>query len=119
MRLNLSHGLVVDDLALCSIKSSTLCVLTELFLAESDLLQYNLVSLAARLDLKETIHGLERNTLGFGNQEPNEYDTSHHHASEEEVYTTTRWSHVEEHKGGESRNDEVEEPVVCGSLCRY
>jgi hypothetical protein len=115
--LCLGNVLVVEDiLSLGSVEVCSLCVVAEFLVAKSDLFEHDLVGFANRLDLEETVHGFERDTLGLGYEEPDEDDTEKHHAGEEEVDTTTGGTHVEEHQGSEARNDEVPQPIVCSGL---
>lgn len=102
-----STVLDVSNLALLEAQASALGILAEFLLGFLDLEHDDGVGLAARLDLEESVHGLERNGLGLGNEEVDENNGQQHHASEEEVDTATGLAHVEEHLRSESGNDEV------------
>lgn len=62
---------------------------------------------------KESVHGLERNTLGLWHEEEDEDDGADHKSGKEEEETVT---HSGEGLWGEPGNNEVPEPVG-GSCC--
>ena len=86
-------------------------------LLSSELGEDDLVRLACgEFAGEEAVHGLERDALGLGQEEPDEDDRAQHQAREEEVDAV---AHGIEHLGSEAGNDEVPEPVVRSgeSLC--
>lgn len=81
--LNL-HGiqLSLSETRLFNVMTETLLILAQ---SGNDLP----VSTPDRLDLEQTVHALERNTLGLGDEEEDEEDGADHQRREEEVHAIT------------------------------
>lgn len=112
LSLLFSNVLEVTKLSLSSTKTSSLGIVSEFLLLLSNLLEDSLVGLADWLDGEETVHALERDGLGLWDEEVDEEDGQDHHGGEEKVDTAARRTHGQEHLRGETRDDEVPEPVV-------
>ncbi len=61
--------------------------------------------------VEESVHSLERDTLGLGHQEEDKDGGEDHEGCEEKVDAE---AHGSEHLGGEASDKEIPEPVVCG-----
>lgn len=90
----------------------------ELLFSGAVLVEDDLIGLPDRLGGEQAVHALERNALGFGDEEEDEEDGCDHHRGEEEVHATSGGAHGVEHGGGEAGDEEVPEPIArcCGSL---
>jgi hypothetical protein len=84
-------------------------ILLKILILSSELLHQNLVCLPGWLDLEKPIHGFKRQRLCLWDAEKHEEDRNDHKRSEEKVNSISpRFKHLL----GESRNDEIPEPVV-------
>jgi hypothetical protein len=97
--------------------SSTLGIVPELLILILELGHDCAVCHSDWLDLEESVHCLEWDRLGLGDQEVDKRNGEDHEASEEKVDSV---SHGKEHLWCESADNEVPEPVVrsCGSLAQ-
>lgn len=69
--------------------------------------QNNFIRLSRRRDVKETIHGFERDGFCLGDEKPDEENAENHHAGEEEEDSAAARAHVVEHLRCEAGDDEV------------
>jgi hypothetical protein len=93
-------------------KTRSLNVVAEALFVLAQLGDHLSVGTPHGLDVEQLVHALEWNTLGFGDKEVYEYDGAHHQRCEEEVHAVT---HGCEHLRGETRDEEVPQPVGGGS----
>jgi hypothetical protein len=70
------------------------------------------MSLPHGLDLKKTVHGIKRQTLGLRDKEKHESSREDHKRRKEEVNAV---AHANKHLGRKAGNNKIPEPVVrCG-----
>lgn len=69
--------------------------------------QNNFIRFSRRRNVKETIHGFERDGFCLGDEKPDEENAENHHAGEEEEDSAAARAHVVEHLGREAGDDEV------------
>lgn len=101
------RSLGMGMLLFSNIHANNIGIVPELFLPGALFFEDDAVGLPHWLCFEETVHGLERNRLGFGDEEEDEEDGKDHHGGEEEVDAAARWTHVVEHLGSEAGDDEV------------
>ena len=87
---------------------------SEFFLLDSKLSHQSRMGLPRRLDLKQSIHALKRNTLCLRHEEVHKEDGQDHQARKQEVDAET---HGRESLWREARDDKVPEPVVASGEC--
>ncbi len=79
---------------------------SEIAILGTKFIKNDLVRLSSRefFAAEKTIHRFERDSLGFGDQEPDKHNRAQHHGGEEEVDPV---GHGGEHLGSEAGDDEV------------
>ena len=97
----------MNVLVLRDVDANHFGIVPELFFADAFLFKDDVVGLPHGLDLEETVHALEGNALGFGDEEEDEEDGEDHHGGEEEVDAAAGGAHGVEHGGGEAGDEEV------------
>ena len=100
------------SLLLGDVQARAIGIVPELLFPRAVLVEDDLVGLPDRLGGEQTVHALERNALGLGDEEEDEEDGKDHHGGEEEVDTAAGGAHGVEHGGGEAGDEEVLDAIV-------
>jgi hypothetical protein len=105
----LSHRVLnLLSIHLGHVNTRSLNVVAELLFMLAQLRDHLAMGMPHGLDLKQLVHALERDTLGFRDEEVHEDDRENHQRRKKEVHAV---SHGCEHLRREARDEEIPEPV--------
>lgn len=75
----------------------------------------NPLSNGGGLDLKQTVHLIQRHRLGLGNEKVHKSKAAQRHAAKQEVHAEAGLTHAVDHVWRDARDDEGPQPVCHGS----